>query len=404
MSRLIATSALLVFAALPAAAQTFITEAEFLAALDADHFATIEAAEELALSRAVLDDASRLENPSLEAVRENPSGPVSQTDLMLSWRLPDFARGREIEAATQRLASARARYAQSLVSLRVEMRQVYAEWALASAREERLEAQLGRVADLARRERARAEEGESSGLEAHRLALAVDVLSARLAIARAEREAAQARARVWNPATPADATPLLPELPAAPPAESAHPLLSAAQAELDAALAEREAAARFLRSPELMGGWQRQEDSGEPLDGPLFGVNWSVPLFRRNQGERIVAEARVRSAEARLVRLRREIDAGRAASRARYGVLAGSVATLERNLEETARMLRGAEAAFLHGEASLTDFLETLRSATEAELAMLELREAALSSLRDAERINGATESDHHPIKKETNQ
>jgi outer membrane protein TolC len=52
-------------------------------------------------------------------------------------------------------------------------------------------------------------------------------------------------------------------------------------------------------------------------------------------------------------------------------------------------MLDGAEAAFRLGETSLTDLLETHRSAAEAELAVLELHQAALAAHRDLERLAG---------------
>ena len=48
-------------------------------------------------------------------------------------------------------------------------------------------------------------------------------------------------------------------------------------------------------------------------------------------------------------------------------------------------MLRAAEAAFLLGELTLTDLLETWRSATEAEMSLLDVRAAAMSALRDLE-------------------
>ena len=50
-------------------------------------------------------------------------------------------------------------------------------------------------------------------------------------------------------------------------------------------------------------------------------------------------------------------------------------------------MLDGAEAAFRQGETGVTDLLETHRSVTEAELAMLDLHEAALAAHRELERL-----------------
>ena len=52
----------------------------------------------------------------------------------------------------------------------------------------------------------------------------------------------------------------------------------------------------------------------------------------------------------------------------------------------------GAEAAFRQGEAGLTDLLETHRSVTEAELAVLDLHEAALAAHRELERLAASGE------------
>ncbi|HVT45958.1 MAG TPA: TolC family protein [Thermoanaerobaculia bacterium] len=388
MLRHVMAGALLVVTAAPAGAQTVVTESEFLSVLGPDHPAVVQAAEDLAIARASHVDVSAFENPALEVVREDP-GPASQTDLMLSWQLPDASRGLEIKAAEHRVRSAEATLAQAILSLRLEMREIYAQWAIAAAREGRLGAQLERIDALARRGQVRAKRGETSGLEAHLLQLAAHSLAARLALATADEAEARARIMSWNPRIAGDARPVLPELSAHQKLNDPHPLVFAAEAELAAARAARNAARRFIRSPELMGGWQRQQDGGESLDGPLLGLRWSIPLFRRNQAETLIADARLRAAAAKLEHVQREIGAHREAAVARYTSLASSIARLELTSAENDRMLRGAEAAFLAGEATVTEFLETLRSATEAELTLLELSDAALAALRDLQRFQG---------------
>ena len=386
MVRYLLAGVLPVFIAFAAAAQSVVTEAEFLAALDDSHPAVVAASEDVALARAALIDAKALENPSIGIEREDPSGPVSQTDLTVSWQLPDPGRRLRVRAAESQADAAEARLAHARLLLQLEMREVYAAWAVAAAQRSRLGAQLERIDALTARERLRAERGESSGLEAHRLALAANALRARSALAAAAEHERRARARSWNPGLPDEARPVLPDLPALPPAPDAHPLVLAAQADVDAALAAQRAAGRFLRSPALMTGWQRQESGDASLDGPLLGLNWSVPLFRRNQSERVIADARLAAAQARMERVRREVTASREAAAGTYGVLAEAVAGLEAGSLENERMLRAAEAAFVLGEATLTDLLETWRSATEAEIAALELRAAAMTALRELER------------------
>ncbi|HVS02931.1 MAG TPA: TolC family protein [Thermoanaerobaculia bacterium] len=364
-----------------------VTEAEFLSALDASHPAVAEAAEELALARARVVEASTLDNPAVGVAREDPSGPVEQTDLLVSWRLPHLARRPEVEAREAAVRAASARTALRLRTLHLEMREVYAAWALAAARQERLSAQAERVATLAARESARAEWGEASGLEAHRLTLATEALRARVALAAAARERGRAEAARWVPTLPGEARPVVPELPPAPSFGNDDPRVRAAEAELAAARLEREAASRFLASPELSVGWQRQDSGAKSLEGPVLGIAWSVPLFDRNQAEQAAAEARVAAAEARLELVRREVASSRDAALTSFELLASSLGEARSALVASERMLDGAEAAFRLGEATLTDLLETHRSVTEGELAVLDLQEAALEAHRQLERL-----------------
>ncbi|HVR44381.1 MAG TPA: TolC family protein [Thermoanaerobaculia bacterium] len=387
MSRILAAGIASALIAFVAFAQTTVTESDLLSVLTPAHPAVAAAVEDLALARAALIDAEALENPSIGIVREDPRGPAAQTDLMVSWQLPDLARASRARARRKEVEAAEARLAHALLRLRLEMQEIYAAWALAAAQHDRLSRQLTRVGELAARERLRAERGESSGLEAQRLALAANALRARVAIAAAGAQERSAIARSWNPDLPPDARPALPDLPPPPATSERHPLLVAAEADVDAAIAAQRAAGRVLESPELMAGWQQQKTGEETLPGPLIGVNWSVPLFRRNQAERVAAAGRLAAARARLEQTRRELAARQQAAAETYRRLAAEVATLEAAAIETEAMLRAAEAAFIHGEATVTDLLETWRSATEAEVAVLELRQAALAALREHQRF-----------------
>lgn len=385
-------AAVLVTAAAGAQNPTILTETEFLAVLDRNHPAVAASAEELAVARARVVEESTLANPVTGVVREDPSGPVAQTDWTVSWQLPHADRRPRVAAHREAAAAAGHRLAQRLRRLRLEMRRVYADWALATARRDRLAAQAERVESLARREAERAERGEASGLEAQRLRLAATDLRSRVALTEAALARARAGAASWYPALPVDARPRLPELPPPPGDEAgddddnAHPRVRAAEAELAAALLEQRAADRFVASPELSLGWQRQEMGPESVDGPLLGVAWSVPLFDRNQGRRAAAEARIDGARGRLDRARREVRAGLQAAAAAYRRLAAARSDAADALTTGERMLDGAEAAFLHGETGLTDLLETHRAVTDGELTLLDLHGAALAAHRDLER------------------
>lgn len=378
----------------PLAAQSapVVTEADFLSILDSGHPAVVERARAVALARAEVTSAAALANPELGVVREDPDGDpgsTEQVDWTVSWRLPSSSRGLEIRSAERGVEAAEARLSDELLTLRLAMREDYAAWAVATARRDRLAAQTERIEELAARERERAERGESSGLEAHRLELAAAGLRARWSLAGADAEKARAAVRAWQPGLPADAPPVLPSLPPVPALDGDHPRLRALRAELAAAELTRKAAGRFLRSPEVVAGWQRQEAGPAVFEGPILGLAWPLPLFRRNQAEKARADARVAALEARLETLRREIDAERTGTLAAYRRLTAAAAEARAALEGNDRMLLGAVTAFHHGEATLTDLLETQRSAAEAEMTVLALRQAALAAHRELERAAG---------------
>ena len=366
-----------------------ITETEFLAVLDEAHPAILARQRQVADAQASLVETSTLANPRLGVVSEDPSGPVRQFDVLLSWELPRPSRGPEIQAAEREADFAEAQLSEEVLALRIAMRQIYAEWAVSTARSERLAAQVSRIAELADREQLRAQKGETSGLEVHQLALAASGLRARLALAEAEAVASRATARVWRPDIEDTAFPLLPSLPTVTDPIGSHPRMEAALAELAAANLARKAAGRYVLLPELVGGWQRQEVGPEIFEGPILGLAWPVPVFARNQAQRSQADARTLAAEAELEMTRREVDAERAGSLAAYRHLANAAIDSAESMGANERMLAGAVAAFGHGEADVTDLLATLRLAFDSDMTALDLHQAALAAHRKLERIAG---------------
>ncbi len=331
-----------------------VNEAEFLSVLDETHPAVRESAGAVGLAEARLLAARTLDNPVVEAVREDPDGPIGQTDVLVSWKMPDAARAPEIEAREGQIGAARRRLAYDLLGYRLAMREAYAGWAVADARRQRLTLQAERVGSLAEREAVRAERGEASGLEVRRLGLAAATLRSRVALAAGASERARAEAAAWHPAQ----------------------------------LATRP----IVASPEVTVGWRRQDLTPGAVDGPIFGVAWSVPLFDRRQAARQSAGAGLEAARARLELAERESAAARNAASTNFARLAAALAEAREELGATERMLDSAEAAFRQGEAGLTDLLETHRSVTEAELAVLDLHEAALAAHRELERLAASRE------------
>jgi len=392
MPRLARISILPILIAAASGAQNapILTEAEYLSAFDDNHPAVRESAEALTRAEAAARAAATFENPTVGVVREDPSGPVRQLDFLASWQIPDAARWPEVAARNREVEAARARFDEARSAHRLTLREAYAAWAVAEARRELLARQAARVEALARREAARAEKGEASRLEAHRLELAAGVLRSRVALAAVESERARAAASVWVSALSAIAVPALPSLREAPDFRGEHARVRAAEADLAAAELAREAAGRFLRSPEISVGWQRQEVGAESIDGPILGLSWSLPLFDRKQAARDASEARLEAARARLKITRRAVSAERDVAARSYSRLREALARAHEELAPRERMLDGAEAAFRLGEASLTDLLETHRSVIEAELAALDLHEAALGAARELERLAGS--------------
>ncbi len=366
-----------------------ITEAEFLSVLDEAHPAVLARQRQVADAQAKIVAASTLANPQLGVVSEDPSGPVRQLDLLLSWELPRLSRGPEIHAAEHEVTVAEAQLLEDVLELRIAMRQVYSGWAVSTARSERLAAQASRVAELADRERSRAHKGETSGLEAHQLTLATSELRARLALAEALAVSFRAAARVWRPDIEGDAIPVLPPLPTPMESIGSHPRIDAALAEQEAANLASKAAGRFVSLPELVGGWQRQEVGSETLEGPVLGLAWAMPVFARNQAQRSQADARKLAAEAELEMVRREVEAERAGALAAYRHLAKAAAEAAESMVANEKMLAGAVAAFGHGEADVTDLLATLRLAFESDMTALDLHEAGLAAHRELERVAG---------------
>ena len=385
------TGLLPVVCALSGMAQTesIVTEAEFLSALDASHPAVIERSQGVAAARSRVDAAAAFDNPVLGVEREAPNSTESQTDWTVSWQLPDLKRRLTIAEREQGVAAARARQIAEILELRQSLREVYAEWAVAVSRAERLARDVARLEALAERQQARANQGEASGLEARRLALAATAARGRLALILAQVDESRAAAQTWFPALPPTARPALPPLTEAPDEVTQHPRLLAARADLQAAKLQRQAADRFVASPQIMLGWQRRELESVSQDGALFGVSWEVPLFRRNRPAQAMASSRVAAARARVELIEQELTSRRAAAASTYDQLMAAAARALAALGGNEQMLQAAETSFRYGEASLTDLLEIQRSVTESEMAWLDLHAAALAIHRDLERLTG---------------
>ncbi len=126
--------------------------------------------------------------------------------------------------------------------------------------------------------------------------------------------------------------------------------------------------------------------------GPTIGLSWTIPVFDRGAPERLRARARADALEARRTLLRRRLHAERAGLDAAYAVLRKAVRDAAEPLAAAEPAVEAADLAFRLGETDLTTLLETIRNATAARLATVDIYEHALDALREIDRVRGATE------------
>jgi outer membrane protein TolC len=373
------------------------TEQEFLATVEGDHSpghpAIVALAGERALAAAEVLRASLLPNPGIAASEEGLGGSARETTAEVTWTPPLGGRRALLrEAAGSGLAAAESRLASARLRLRLDLRAAYADWAFATERRDLLAAHVQRIGELAERERVRAEAGEIPGLVARRLTLEEAQVRADLGRAEARLAAARAAVAAWHPGLPPEARPS-PLQPSAPPPgapDLTHRAdIVAREREVERAETLRRLSGRILEAPELGLGWKRVADDTEDASGAIVSVGWTLPLFDRRQAERQEAEARLATARAELDLAQTRAAAESAGARAAHERLLAEVTAAERSLAETDEMLTGAAAAYQLGESGLTDFLDTLRAALAARIAILEIREAALAAQRDLEAATG---------------
>ena len=409
-----------------------LTETDFLrrlegapphrSASDAALEAVLEGDVRLAEARALV--VAQWPNPDLEISREAldfGNETVEETvEVTVAWTPPrPGVRRHQRAAAESGIAAARAHRDARRVALRAELRGIYARWALAVARVEVRKDQVATLAKLAEQARRRAEAGEATGLAARRLALAAAAVRADLVRAEGEHDRARAGIGAWLGDLPSTTQPALPELldgvdgvgragalapgGAMPPGADleadpeTHSDLVALAAEWDAARWTQAALEPRFALPRVAIGWQREEGDGRRFDGPVVGLGWSVPLTHPRRGDRATAAVRTETLEARLTLARRRLEAERAGALAAYHRIRPAVAGARGIAAEAATAVVAVTRAYHLGEAPLTDLLDTVRAAAEAQLIALELLDETLAAYRELERLMGKTVGEKTP-------
>ena len=367
-------------------------EAAFLEALNEHHPAFVALTDRLGAARAERKQAGTLDNPAFGVEHEAPEGATQQTTWSLAWTPPlDGRRGLRIQAGEAAESAASLDLKADKLGLRLALRAVYARWALAHERREVVGSHLEFVRRLVSQMRARATAGEESGLAARRFDLARVEVETELARAEADELEARSEAAVWRPELPPNALPTLPPLPDVAPGIdlTGRPDLEARKQDVEAAKARAHLARRVFSFPELGVGWQQQDDEGRHSDGPTYSLSWDVPLFDRQQADRVVADSRLAAAQARFeystTRARAELEGAQAA----YARLRATALETIDTIAGTDTVIESTAASYRLGEASVTDLLETFDSVLASRLAALELYEAALAAHRKLEAAAG---------------
>lgn len=384
----------LLFLAAGLRAETLITEAEFLAAVDESHPAAVALRAPLGQARADLAAASILENPKLLIGREEPEEEPRETVLSLAWRPPlDGRYGLAVDGAKQGLQVAENRFAADLVALRKESRRVFAAWLLAENRNSLLDRHYQKLRELASRMAQRAEVGEESPLDARRFELAATTVAAELAMAEAKLALAKRAAHLWNPAIPQDSRAVLEALPDIPGVLEpwARPDLLAKDNVLARAQIEERLSRRYWSFPEVFIGWKTLRDADLDHAGPVFGFGWEFPLFDRRQADRKKVAEELASAGAELSWSKQQAVADLEVALRAYTTLCQTIRDTREVVAQSDEVLQMGGAAYAEGEYTTTDLLEIWGAVVTTQLALLDLEFEALAAHREIEVAAGQT-------------
>jgi len=383
------TLLLVVAGCLPIHAQV-LTEEQFLASALENHPAIAAAEAKKAAAAGARRQAGIVENPVVSWEREQPNTAIREDTLRLDWRLPFDGRKHRVAAGDAGLAASKSDLESTELGIRLEMRSLFAAWYIATGREAVLEVHLARTKRLAQWLRARAEEGEAAGVEAHRLDLEVEVFERGLVAVRAVASAERAAAAVWCDLVSDTVRPQRPFLPIPPATADVgdRPDLQAIAHRVAEAEAVQRLQRRTLEPPEISFGWKKLGEEGLSFDGPVYGIAWPLPVFDRNQGNREAATAELSVAQSQLALETRLAEQRARAALAAYNDLY-RISLPEEAGSECLDVAIATFAAFEAGEASLTDVLDALRASVDVKLARLESLDQALAAERELEAAIG---------------
>jgi len=336
-------------------------------------------------ARAELRASGLRPNPEVFVSREEAAGTV---DSFANVSLPfPLTRRLSIErgAARSGLAAAEAKTGLARAGLRLRVRELFLGLLAAQERREALSVGLSDLTALVEILRAREAEGESSGFdrmraEREQVEVAAEGFSERASLARA-REILAALLAIPPEELVAGGT-LDPSGPL-PGRNEARALVAsrgdivelAAEAERNDQLA-RAARGRAVPEPTVTVGAKRTETDGDSGTGVVAAIAFTVPLFDRGQGNRLVAEAQGALMRGRREALLREAQAEVYAALEEAGAHRAAEDTYA--AAGTAEdLIRIARAAYEGGEMRILELLDAYRTALGVRLRMIDLRAEA---------------------------
>ena len=200
-------------------------------------------------------------------------------------------------------------------------------------------------------------------------------------------------AYLWNPDLPRDSRAVLEALPEVPEGLEPwnRPDLLAKIDELEKVQIEDRLSRRFWSFPEVYVGWKTLRDADLDLAGPVYGVDWQLPLFDRRQADRQRVTEELAAAQAELDWSKQKATADLEVALVAYKTLRQTIREARSVAAKSDEVLQMGGAAFAEGEYTTTDLLEIWSAVVTTQLAVLDLEFEALAAHREIEVAVGQT-------------
>ena len=384
MAALVACAALS-GSALPALAQTAITEADVLAAVRARDPEILAARAEVAASAAREAGEGLYPNPSLAWEREEipGDGPLAVHEDTFTLAVPiELGGARSARSAIAESFTAQARATHALVATSAAQRALGLFYDALAARQHSAIARdhLARLAEAERVLARRVAEGSASGYELSRLQLEAELARSTLS----EREGAALSAiaelafMLGLPSAGLELTGDLEARELGGVAAQPRALREAEAAHSAAVRARSSAGSAWLPSLEAHAGPKLVGAGDDDALGYVAGLSIDLPLFDRKQSLTGEASARSAQLQAQRTALARSIEGARVRAEAELSRMRTELARFEQATgARVVELERAAEAAYREGRQTILELLDAQRMRASIEEQKLALRLSA---------------------------